>query len=44
MRGFGQGIKLKRDWVKNYSTPQMESLNPDLSHPSPKKPHWDYDG
>lgn len=27
-----------------YNEGTKESLHPDLDHPSPKKPHWDYRG
>ena len=33
----------KGSWVKG-ERPDMQRLYPDLDHPPPKKPHWDYEG
>ena len=40
-KGRGDPESGKGNW---HNPKTQESLHPDLNHPSPKQPHWDYDG
>ena len=43
-KGKGRAETGRGSWVKNDGLPIEESLHPDLIHPPPKDPHWDYVG
>jgi RHS repeat-associated protein len=43
-RGRGGPETGKGSWVKDHKQPTEQSLHPDLTHPPPKAPHWDYVG
>ena len=40
-RGKGSPESGKGNWV---DTEKGHNLHPDLEHPSPKQPHWDFKG
>lgn len=42
-KGKGAPESGQGSWVKENDT-EKEILHPDLNHPPPKKPHWDYTG
>lgn len=43
-KGKGGPETGKGNWVKNDGLPTQVSLHPDINHPPPKAPHWDYVG
>lgn len=43
-KGKGSPESGKGSWVKNWKQPNEEKLHPDINHPPPKAPHWDYEG
>ncbi|MFI0436149.1 MAG: hypothetical protein ACH350_10600, partial [Parachlamydiaceae bacterium] len=43
-KGKGGPETGKGNWVKDDGLSTQESLHPDLQHPPPKPPHWDYVG
>ncbi len=40
-KGRGTPESGKGNWVRGQK-PNQEALNPDLNHPAPIGPHWDY--
>ena len=43
-KGKGGPETGRGNWVKDYRKPSQISLHPDINHPPPKAPHWDYEG
>jgi RHS repeat-associated protein len=43
-KGNGGPETGRGSWVKGHKQPNEVKLHPDLEHPPPKAPHWDYEG
>ena len=40
----GSGDRQRKVGWKDWKQPTEVRLHPDLNHPPPKAPHWDYEG